>query len=32
MEAGTTFFLVEDQKTIDTHLWVILSDPNRFPE
>ena len=32
MDAGTTFFLVEEQKTIDTHLWVVVSDPHRFPE
>jgi hypothetical protein len=32
MDAGTTFFLVEEQKVVDSHLWVVVSDPHRFPE
>ena len=32
MEAGMTFFLVEDHETVDSHLWVVLSDPHRFPD
>ena len=32
MDAGMTFFLVEDQKILDTHLWVIVSDPHVFPD
>jgi hypothetical protein len=32
MDAGTTFFLVEEHRAVDTHLWVVVSDPHRFPE
>ena len=30
MEQGTTFVL--EDKRIDKHLWVVLSDPEQFPD
>src|SRR5438067_1365495 len=32
MEAGTTFLLAKEHEIIDNHLWVILSDPQTFPD
>src|SRR2546422_4451969 len=32
MDAGTTFLLTENRRVLDDHLWVVLSDTEKFPE
>lgn len=32
MKAGMTFVLARDHQAIDNHLWIVLSDTDRFPE
>jgi hypothetical protein len=32
IEVGATFMLAKEHEVIDNHLWVILSDPQAFPD
>src|SRR5712692_7823040 len=32
MNAGTTFVLAKDHSIIDNHLWIVLSDTEKFPD
>jgi len=32
MDAGATFVLGQGHQTLDDHLWIVLSDPGRFPD
>jgi len=32
MDAGDTFYIPNPGTTLDSHLWIVVSDPNAFPE